>query len=98
MELPFTPVNMPEDAAPSDVLNCQKCELHCQRSRVIWGEGNLDAPIIVILDNPGAREDREGNSFICGTRQTLQQAAFKAGLKIDDLYVYQPVSAIILWQ
>lgn len=83
----FTPVIMPEDAAPSDVLGCQKCELHCQRSRVVWGEGNPDAPIIAILDNPGAREDKEGNPFVCGTRQTMQLAAFKAGLGIDDLYV-----------
>src|SRR5690606_24131998 len=42
---------------------------------------------MVILDNPGARENREGRSFVCGTRQTMQQAAYKVGLGVDDLYV-----------
>ncbi|WP_404450935.1 uracil-DNA glycosylase [Virgibacillus necropolis] len=54
---------------------------------MVWGEGNPDAPIMIILDNPGAREDREGNEFVCGTRQTLQQAVHDVGLKMDDLYV-----------
>ncbi|MFD1363364.1 uracil-DNA glycosylase family protein [Lentibacillus salinarum] len=40
-----------------------------------------------ILDNPGAREDRDGNPFVCGTRQTLQKAANHVGLTMKDLYV-----------
>lgn len=87
MDSDFTPVIWPEDRASAEVANCQKCELCSQRTRVIWGEGNPHAPIIVILDNPGAREDKEGNEFICGTRQTLQTAAFRANLKMDDLYI-----------
>ncbi len=83
----FSPAIWPEIVGPDGILNCQKCELHHQRSRVIWGEGNPEAPIVVILDNPGAREDKEGNPFLCGTRQTLQSAAFQAGLKRDDLYI-----------
>jgi len=83
----FTPTIWPEEAARDDMDHCRECELHCQRSRVIWGEGNPHAPIIVILDNPGAREDKFGNPFVCGTRQTLQYAAFEAGLKMEDLFI-----------
>ncbi|MDF2522425.1 MAG: uracil-DNA glycosylase [Clostridiales bacterium] len=87
MESSFSPVVWPEEEAPLEVTDCQKCELHHQRSRVIWGEGNPKASIILILDNPGAREEKDGKPFICGTRQTLQLAAFEAGLKMEDLYV-----------
>lgn len=87
MKPDFSPVIWPEVEAPSGILSCQKCELHHQRSRVIWGEGNPGAPIIAILDNSGAREDKEGNPFICGSRQTLQLAAFETGLKMEDLYI-----------
>lgn len=87
MKPDFSPTIWPETGAPHEVLNCQKCELHKQRTRVIWGEGNPCAPIIVLLDNPGAREDKEGNPFVCGSRQTLQSAAFEAGLKMEDLYI-----------
>lgn len=54
---------------------------------MIWGEGNPKAKLIVILDNPGCREDKNGNAFVCGTRQTLQHAAHDAGLGMNDLYV-----------
>ncbi|WP_405097291.1 uracil-DNA glycosylase [Oceanobacillus sp. FSL H7-0719] len=83
----FCPVPLPEDPVPKDVRECKECGLYKQGSRMIWGEGNPKAPIMVILDNPGAREDREGNSFVCGTRQTLQQAVNEVGLGMDELYV-----------
>jgi DNA polymerase len=54
---------------------------------MIWGEGNSEAPIMIILDNPGAREDKEGSPYVCGTRQTLQEAANHAGLVPEDLFV-----------
>ncbi len=54
---------------------------------MIWGEGNPDARIFVLLDNPGAREDKLGEQFVCGARQALYAATAKAGLKEDDLYV-----------
>lgn len=85
MENPY--VILPEEAAPEGVNQCERCELSKQRSRVIWGEGNPGAPILMIMDNPGAREDREGHSFLCGTRETLQQGMREAGLDTDEVYV-----------
>lgn len=87
MKEEFVPVVWPEDPTPSGVAGCTKCELHCQRNRVVWGEGNPEAPVLVMLDNPGAREDKEGRPYVCGTRQTLQQAAFETGFRMEDLYV-----------
>lgn len=81
------PTIWPEDKAPPEAVDCRKCELFRQRNRVIWGEGNPKAPIIVILDNPGAREDKDGKEFVCGTRQTLQAGADRVHLNIEDLYV-----------
>jgi uracil-DNA glycosylase family 4 len=76
-----------EEPAPSFAAACEQCELSKQRKRVIWGEGNPNAPIFVLLDNPGSREDREGQSFLCGTRETLQLGMKQAGLGIDRVYV-----------
>lgn len=85
MDNPF--IILPEEEAPLHVRNCERCELSKQRTRVIWGEGNPDAPIVMIMDNPGAREDRQGNSFLCGTRETLQRGMREAGLEVDSVYV-----------
>ncbi|MBD0382189.1 uracil-DNA glycosylase [Paenibacillus sedimenti] len=83
----FKPVILEEESAPPHAKECRRCELSMQRHRVIWGEGNPRAPIFILLDNPGAREDREGNSFICGTRETLQYGMRVAGLDISLVYV-----------
>lgn len=77
----------PEEQAPEGVEHCELCELSKQRTRVIWGEGNPKAPFMMILDNPGAREDRQGNSFLCGTRETLQLGMSEAGIAESDVYV-----------
>lgn len=77
----------PEEATPENLLHCDECGLDKQGSRMIWGEGNPEAPILILLDNPGARENRENQPFVCGTRQTLQQATYQVGLTVNDLYV-----------
>lgn len=54
---------------------------------MVWGEGNPRASIMLILDNPGAREDRDGRAFVCGTRATLQEGLRAAGVPLDEVYV-----------
>jgi uracil-DNA glycosylase family 4 len=87
MDSDFSPVILPEDTAPPEAAGYAECEVCAKTSRVIWGEGNPDASIVVILDNPGAREDKEGREYVCGTRQTLQKAIFQANLDIADIYI-----------
>ena len=77
----------PEDPTPEELINCSECGLDKHGTRMVWGEGNPEAPIIILLDNPGAREDRQNQPFICGTRQTLQKVTDQVGLTMDDLYV-----------
>src|SRR5699024_4522219 len=77
----------PEDPVPDKWTDCRECGLYAHGSRMVWGEGNPEGRILVVLDNPGAREDRDGNPFVCGTRATLQEAVHDAGLGVRDLYV-----------
>jgi DNA polymerase len=83
----FSPVVWPEDKAPEEASRYKECELCTPNARVIWGEGNPRAQIFVILDNPSAREDKEGREYVCGTRQTLQIALHDANLKAEDIYL-----------
>ena len=76
-----------EESPPPHTIECQRCELAKQRQRVIWGKGNQNVPVFILLDNPGAREDREGNPFVCGTRETLQYGLLEASIAIESVYV-----------
>ena len=78
---------LPEDIAPLAIQSCRSCELCRHKNRLIWGEGNPKASILVVLDNPGAREDKDGKHFLCGTRGTLQKAAYEVGLSPNDFYI-----------
>jgi len=84
---PFCPAPWPEDPTPEHLKNCKECGLYEHGSRMIWGEGNPNAPLVILLDNPGAREDKEGKEYVCGTRQTLQTAAYQVGLTDVDVYI-----------
>ncbi|HBR01842.1 MAG TPA: uracil-DNA glycosylase [Ruminiclostridium sp.] len=77
----------PEETLPLEAASYEQCEVCTEKSRIIWGEGNPKAPIVIILDNPGARENKEGEEYVCGTRQTLQRAIYEANLKADDIYI-----------
>ncbi|MEI3605752.1 uracil-DNA glycosylase [Pseudogracilibacillus sp. SE30717A] len=83
----FCPVPWPEDPTPEYLIDCKECGLFKHGTRMIWGEGNPNASLMIILDNPGAREDKEGREFVCGTRQALQQAAYEVGLSVQEIYV-----------
>jgi uracil-DNA glycosylase len=85
-EMDFVPEIWPEEAAPEAAAGCRGCELYKQRTRVIWGEGGANARIVAILDNPGAREDKEGNAFVCATRGAMQRAVKAASLEMNDVY------------
>jgi len=76
-----------EAPAPGNAGRCDRCELAGQRARVVWGEGREDASVVAVLDNPGAREDREGTPFVCATRVALQRAVAEVGWTEESLFV-----------
>lgn len=78
---------LPEDPGPERPFSCAGCLLAGDGGRSIWGEGRRGAPILIVLDNPGLREDAAGRPFVCGTRATLRDALAEAGLTGEDVYV-----------
>lgn len=87
MNCDFTPVVWPEDKVPARAKGYEECQVCTEKSRVIWGEGNPKASIVVILDNSGARKDKDGMDYVCGTRETLQKAANQVNLSEKDIYL-----------
>ncbi|WP_199620356.1 uracil-DNA glycosylase [Paenibacillus alkalitolerans] len=83
----FIPEIWEEEPAPAYAADCRRCELSKHRARVVWGEGEPNASVLALLDNPGAREDKTGNAFVCATRVMLQRAVKDARLERSDVYV-----------
>ncbi len=49
--------------AQKEALGCTKCALCNSRTRVVFGEGPLNAGLFIVGESPGFNEDREGKPF-----------------------------------
>lgn len=78
---------LPEESPPPRAASCEDCIQAGLHTRIVWGEGNPQAQILLLLDNPGAREDREGNPYLCGTRDTLLDGLGQVGIRPEEVYV-----------
>lgn len=55
------------------IETCTRCDLHGTRNKVIFGEGNHNAAIMLVGEAPGADEDRVGRPFIGKSGQLLEK-------------------------
>ncbi len=67
-----------------EVLGCRKCGLARTRKHVIFGEGNIQAPVFIIGEAPGADEDRIGRPFVGRSGQLLDKILAACGFTRKD--------------
>ena len=70
-----------------EVLSCKKCDLCKTRTQVVFGVGNLKAPLVFIGEAPGADEDEKGEPFVGRAGQLLTQTLSKVGVTRDQIYI-----------
>ncbi|MFO7935953.1 MAG: uracil-DNA glycosylase [Bacteroidales bacterium] len=70
-----------------EVLNCHKCDLARTRNHVIFGEGNIRAPIFIIGEAPGRDEDLIGRPFVGRSGQLLDKILAACGFNREE-HVY----------
>ncbi len=70
------------------VENCYLCELSKSRKNVLFGEGNINASLMLICDEPTSSEDELKSFFVGKTGETLTKM-LKNVLHIekDDIYI-----------
>lgn len=66
------------------VLQCTKCDLSTTRNKVIFGEGNLNAEIMIIGEGPGRDEDIQGRPFVGKSGQLLDKILAACGFNRAD--------------
>jgi DNA polymerase len=68
------------------VQACRGCELHEDATQAVMGEGPTPAPLMVVGEQPGDREDREGRPFVGPAGRLLASALADAGLDPEEVY------------
>lgn len=67
--------------------NCQACDLWRNATQTVFGEGAVRSKIMLVGEQPGDQEDREGHPFVGPAGRLLNEALAQAGIDRDDVYV-----------
>src|SRR5215203_288748 len=70
---------------------CTACDLYVRASQTVFGEGPEDAPIVLVGEQPGDHEDREGHPFVGPAGALLDRALDTAGIARSDVYLTNAV-------
>ena len=65
---------------------CQQCDLFARATQTVFGDGPADARLMLVGEQPGDQEDREGEPFVGPAGRLLREALVEAGL--DPAAVY----------
>ena len=72
-------------------LGCQGCDLYENASQTVFGEGAPHAAIVLVGEQPGDVEDRQGKPFVGPAGRLLDTALSDAGIPRDRAYVTNAV-------
>jgi uracil-DNA glycosylase len=74
-----------------EAASCQACPLWKDATQTVFGEGPPDAEIMLVGEQPGDREDREGRPFVGPAGLLLGRALADAGVDRKRAYVTNAV-------
>lgn len=88
MILPGTHWTVPDlTALRRDAARCTACELHTVGTQTVFGDGRPGAALMLVGEQPGDVEDREGAPFVGPAGGLLDRALEAAGVAREDAYV-----------
>jgi len=70
---------------------CRNCPLWEKATQTVFGEGNARARIMLVGEQPGDQEDREGHPFVGPAGRTLDEGLREAGIDRRKLFVTNAV-------
>ena len=87
----FVPDSGDLAALAQAALGCHGCDLYEHASQTVFGEGAADAAVVLIGEQPGDVEDRQGKPFVGPAGRLLDAALGDAGIPRDRAYVTNAV-------
>jgi DNA polymerase len=84
---PFLPERSSLKALRESVGDCRGCHLWRNATQAVFGEGRRGARLMLVGEQPGDREDLQGQPFVGPAGRELDRALEEAGIARDDAYV-----------
>lgn len=78
-------------ALRKEATSCRACPLWENATQTVFGEGPPDAEVMLVGEQPGDHEDREGRPFVGPAGLLLDRALAEAGIDRKRVYVTNAV-------
>lgn len=70
---------------------CTRCPLYADAIQVVPGEGRPNAKLMLVGEQPGDQEDKQGHPFVGPAGRILDQAIVEAGIERTQVFVTNAV-------
>ena len=70
---------------------CRRCDLWARATQTVFGQGPAQPRLMLIGEQPGDVEDREGEPFVGPAGRLLREALAEAGIDLADVYLTNAV-------
>jgi DNA polymerase len=88
---PFVPRTTELRALKAAAQKCRGCDLYRYATQVVFGSGPRTARVVFVGEQPGDREDRQGEPFVGPAGALLDKALDEAGIARGDVYLTNAV-------
>jgi uracil-DNA glycosylase len=88
---PFLPADHSLGSLRDAAHDCQGCDLFERATQTVFGEGSGTADVVLVGEQPGDYEDREGRPFVGPAGKLLDRALDEAGIDRRKVYVTNAV-------
>ena len=83
----FLPERRSLSALRAAVQGCRGCPLFANATQAVFGEGPAKAEIVMVGEQPGDQEDRQGKPFVGPAGRILSQGLEEAGIDRTQVFV-----------
>ncbi|MFC0038824.1 UdgX family uracil-DNA binding protein [Actinomadura rayongensis] len=88
---PYVPEHADLGELQKAAAGCEGCHLYEDATQTVFGEGGADARVVLVGEQPGDQEDKQGHPFVGPAGRVLDRALDEAGIERDDAYVTNAV-------
>lgn len=79
------------DELAAAAAGCTDCPLYERATQTVFGDGSVDARMVLVGEQPGDKEDLAGEPFIGPAGRLLDEALEAAGVERGEVYVTNAV-------
>ena len=87
----FLPAERDIPALAQAAAGCRGCELYKHATQTVFGEGRPRARLMLVGEQPGDVEDKEGRPFVGPAGKLLDNLLASAGIERSKVYVTNAV-------